>query len=864
MLFPPILESTLPAFVQGSSLDVPFQVSDLTSRSEIKHIQIRLYYQSNNKTIGGESDGITYLDMPSSNKITISAKNFKEADALYGIQLRFGSSPPWVKPEEEQATSPLQDSSDEKQFASFAEWKKYQVDKGLFSEWSTVMMVKCITKPFIEILNAKSDSPNTTRWQSEYTKTPTFWGTYRQPKEILDQYKFTISSNGKLIEDSGWLQYDASVGTLAAHRFKTILSLDQSYTVKFFIKTVNGYEQQADEDYTFVIAENYLTKITNLNFAVEPEQEDGCLAISLSSSDFVYGLYVLIRQCETDGVWEDIKNFFWIGQSFDNQIIFRDYTVECGLGYRYAIQKVFSDQIRSSPLYEDGNNWKKVYFEYSYLYRDGVQIPLRFNTTLSSFKHTVLAAKQDTLGGKYPTITRNGTAYYAEFPINGLISLHADYNNTVLVKKKDGYYCRDVKVMDINEYDSEEWRYDINITDQNIRLERLYREKVEEFLNDGEAKLFRSATEGNIVVALMNVSFTPNTSLSRMIANFSCNAYEIADNTVEAMTGLGVINLNYEQEEEDKPVIQSCGQVSGLFKSGDDLKPIIEKQQEFELGTDITYKFNKLTSITIEPYPIDVFDDEINYLKYRQLQGDDVAAELEYYEDFADAVKRQPDLAVFIVDLDGKQIVLSQNRIYHLHDLEGMNIGSISLSKQGTDDEYVPFILNYTCELERQFNQGIIITHPENTKVWGQLAGIFTTNEKIIERYGTDNIYNGKNIMEFIKTHARKQIENIKHVTFVEIPETGEWVANISKTQQLYYNFEALRSVQIEADEGTAIWIQKSNSELPQKVYIGSTQLYTLNPSLDLITDIWFDTPTYALINYQAETSQLEYERKNV
>jgi len=45
---------------------------------------------------------------------------------------------------------------------------------------------------------------------------------------------------------------------------------------------------------------------------------------------------------------------------------------------------------------------------------------------MNNFKHTTLANKQDTLGGKYPIIMRHGEAYYGEFPVNGLISLHAD------------------------------------------------------------------------------------------------------------------------------------------------------------------------------------------------------------------------------------------------------------------------------------------------------------------------------------------------------------------------------------------------------------------------------------------------------
>ena len=38
-----------------------------------------------------------------------------------------------------------------------------------------------------------------------------------------------------------------------------------------------------------------------------------------------------------------------------------------------------------------------------------------------------------------------------------------------------------------------------------------------DFLMDSKVKLFRSSTEGNILVRLNNISFTPNEQLGRMI-----------------------------------------------------------------------------------------------------------------------------------------------------------------------------------------------------------------------------------------------------------------------------------------------------------------------------------------------------------
>jgi hypothetical protein len=52
--------------------------------------------------------------------------------------------------------------------------------------------------------------------------------------------------------------------------------------------------------------------------------------------------------------------------------------------------------------------------------------------------------------------------------------------------------------------------FNFNHTNGNIFMERMYRKYVEEFLNNGGYKLYKSPTEGNMIITLTNVSLTPN------------------------------------------------------------------------------------------------------------------------------------------------------------------------------------------------------------------------------------------------------------------------------------------------------------------------------------------------------------------
>ena len=65
------------------------------------------------------------------------------------------------------------------------------------------------------------------------------------------------------------------------------------------------------------------------------------------------------------------------------------------------------------------------------------------------------------------------------------------------------------------------------------RLERQARELAIEFLTDGKPKLFRSPEEGNMIVHLSNVSFTPNKQLGRAVWDFSATVTEICEYTAE-------------------------------------------------------------------------------------------------------------------------------------------------------------------------------------------------------------------------------------------------------------------------------------------------------------------------------------------
>jgi hypothetical protein len=77
-------------------------------------------------------------------------------------------------------------------------------------------------------------------------------------------------------------------------------------------------------------------------------------------------------------------------------------------------------------------------------------------------------------------------------------------------------------------------------------IERNFKLEVLEWLTNGKPKLFRSPTEGNYIVRLMNVSLSPMDQLGRMIHSFNCTAYEIAENNYNNLSKYNFVKVNTE------------------------------------------------------------------------------------------------------------------------------------------------------------------------------------------------------------------------------------------------------------------------------------------------------------------------------
>lgn len=658
VLFAPILRTTQPAFVASQdALTVYYMLPQAASLTDITNIEVKVNTQDTNTNVVNNTTGILSVSATagsfSINKGTLKTGHWA-AGKLYKIQARLVNT------------------------------------SGQKSEWSNVMITKAITLPQVKILNGEtttSDTNEISATHSEMVTMPTFYGeaTFAAGEsEYLDTYRFDLWYEGEIVETSGNIQYNSSTNAAPQYRFRKQFATYDEHSVTFSIVSNNGYEATS-KPYVFEVISTTSGQITNLAVTVNSTSiaciENAMIQVRLTSTGELNGNYVIVRSDEDTNyqVWDDVAYLTYAGKELTDELVFTDYYIECGKQYKYAVQRKQTNNARSELLLPQDTSPHWVNFEYSYLCGRGTQIKLNFNGELSSFKHTQLAGKLDTLGSTYPTIAYNGHAYYAEFPLSALVSAYMDEENLFMEK--------DFEVLSTNP------------TAESVRIERKFRHKVETFLNDKQYKLFKTPTEAdkNIIVALTGATLSPQQSLNRMIYSFSTNAYEVAENTLPNLKDLGILKSGEWQDVSSLEAQAERGQIAGTFDSSVELFDIIRQQQETEIEG---YKFR------------------VTALRTLKLANN------------ADT----PDIVTFLIN--GNEINVASGKEYTLAGLQTSGITSIKLKSTAT------ILLDYSVEkVLEEVREATVYTRYID-RDWGQInhtAG-GGENQDVIEMIVSDTM----------------------------------------------------------------------------------------------------------------------------
>ena len=574
-LYPPIVATYMPAFV-GNECRIYFNISDYQSwqQGQTLYAQAIVNHQTTNASALNttnyplgikqfSTDGIensssdTYIHASEegtpqfdANQLYIVIDNsdmqngFKKGE-YYRVQIRFSS----VSVDITSSSSISQNINN-------------------FSEWSTVCLIKQITEPQITVegknrgqLDAKPCFPSVTGTIGTFLS---------QEDESLKSIEIKLKRLNMVL-DSGTILDFPVVDSRTYHffyKFKVkleTLEQGQQYTISIKYTTRNLYS--AEEEFYFNVSTNQVRPTTTLN--ISPDVDNGAVKIRLKyeydgddTSLFTENCVVL----RTDSLsnyqnWEEIL-LIPVERSTaqtENVYEFLDKTIESSVWYKYDLQYAESPNDRQGTL-QDPPEKIIVPFDDVFLTTNLKQLKISLNNEISSFKYNIQETRTDTLGSKFPWIRRNAHTYYRSFGLTGTISFLG--NNEKVLKAKalnnDEITMENYGLEEINKtglFETEDSLLHQDYTEYNINnginyfdnvyLERRFREAVIEFLYNTDVKLYRSSTEGNILVRLMNVSLTPKRELGNFIYDFSCEAIEIDDCTID---NFNKYNVQYKGE----------------------------------------------------------------------------------------------------------------------------------------------------------------------------------------------------------------------------------------------------------------------------------------------------------------------------
>ena len=775
-LYPPIVATYMPAFIRTQSCKIYFSLSMYNSYEDIKNVQVIISNQNTNISALKTSTypagiKITNLNIDSSIDgddkyyITISPNDLEggvfELNQFYKVQLRFTSI----------NAANIIDSQ------KIASWLSN--NEAYFSEWSTVCLIKGIQQPSIYIKGFEDTSNNEetvfTTQVVDFVGSLYYSANSNIEKEVLKSYSITLYNELDLetpLTESGVIYTNQYNPNEINYTFKYGLEDGISYVAILEYTTNNLYTET--KTYKFTIMQYGIDKL-NADIEASADQEEGRIKIDIIAKDtekFTGNLTIRRTSSESDfTIWEDVHTVtLTTGQELN--YTWYDSTVQSGVWYRYCAQKRNSRGDRGIII--EIRHPVMVVLDDMFLTRHNCQLKLKFDPQVNSFRHTISESRTETLGGKYPFIRRNGNMNYRQFPISGLITHFCDENG--LFTNKDKIYGTSRELFDnFNETN--------NITDyQDYIYERNFREKVMDFLYDNTVKLFRSTTEGNILVKLMDISLTPNQTLGRMIYSFSATAYEIDEANIDNYNKYGIQETgtynSYIQYSYDK-----LGQLQGTYSgSQQNLLTLIQNKyaQMANAGFKNIVNYLKWVKIEFESEPYLIRDNGNGGIV-------PLTTNSGYTPDENTAVG-------YIMYINNEPVIVSKNGYYELKD-EDTKVTSIWFPRSTT------VTVDFVC----------LLSEVEDTS---NLANKIYYYRKVGQYWGTFDV----------KDSISRQI----------------YLKYLIDYKAYYQRLVSVNGVSIEAEPGTVVYVKDSSDTDLNRHVIGETGFLELYDDDATIEGLYF------------------------
>lgn len=849
-LYPPIINTYMPSFIRSDVCRVYFSLSDFNKFDDVKNnVQVIVNDKNTNQSVLNPDvypAGIKITTLQEDKTILGNMRYFVDivpselkerefkTNRFYKVQIRFTSS----------AVMPYNPETDK--------ISKWMIDnQALFSEWSSVCLIRGIEKP---VLTMRGFEENVQNKEIIFTsETIQLVGNIQFKNPDGEMTEFLDSATAKLFkkeegEQSG-KSYPVSIqqDTTSSksefnYTFKEAIEDGVSYVIKFTYTTNGGYQES--KTYTFKVIQYGIDKI-NANIFATADDAEGRIKVEVKGletikEDFIGKITIRRTSSESNfSEWEDVHNAL-LTEAKELDYTWYDYTVKSGVWYKYCVQK--RNRRNDRGVIVQTKEPIMVYFEDVFLTQGGRQLKLKFDTAVSSFKYNVLESRTDTLGSKYPFIRRNGHAKYRTFPISGLITSFCDEAGLFTTKKD--IYGNTLELYEAYNKDNDITEY------RDFSYEREFRERVMDFLYENNIKLFKSPTEGNILVRLMDINLTPNQTLGRMLYSFTATAYEMDDADVANFESyniqtVGELAEGIIQQTEDKfgkiTVKGNYNSYAGTFTIEDAFSSYRTVYCPSDNIIDL------INSLSINSGSIG-FDNEVRKLKHLKLIFTSKPYLIKDYDGTLTVISsydRNPieqDAIIiygYLIKINGQDIVIKANTQYGKERIDSYSKtnGFLDLDRV----EYATYEANldiYSLQIDEKINANVEIAY-------------------VAENIQTESFTNLVNKVYYHKKIG--QLENIFNPGHSIIKELRlKYTENHDRG---YEELVAVNGISIEAPQGTVFTMKDSLDDRYNQHEISDTGFLDVETISTTIDELYFNGIRLSKAPYQENYPELIRDR---
>lgn len=477
-------------------------------------------------------------------------------------------------------------------------------ENNFVSEWSTICMVRSIYEP-LWIINAKDmrySGVNELNFKSPLIN---LQGQLEIPEDGLEPetlssiqvtvYRMVNNQPVEIVERANITPNTQNVFNSFSYKLKHMLAASQTYRINISVETRNGWRS------TIMIhpnIEQIADELDNISLACIEDNPRGCIDMVVSTGstfESVYN-YAIIRSDNPDqNQWEDIC-ILEIPDG-EHTITLYDTTAESGTQYRYGLQQIDKNTGTRGNVWilDENGNFQKPgteglrplvlipFYEDMFLSNADDTLAISYGQALTSYKTNIKEASIETIGSPYPFYYRNEVVNYRTVQLSGTISYNDNNeerlfsidaiegtpyssrmgqdatahsspesfanNNLIADNFNKGFRAREDlfgqrRIENYADFNSKNRINNMN----DITLEREYRKEVIKFLQDGKPKLLKTAAEGNVLVILMNIAFTPKTEINNIVYDFTCDAMEIDECSI---SNYNKYNIQYLKQHDN-------------------------------------------------------------------------------------------------------------------------------------------------------------------------------------------------------------------------------------------------------------------------------------------------------------------------